>query len=383
MAYRPLKDYISGLMDTCEPPCLTLYQPTHRYSPDNQQDPILFGNLMKELQESLRRKYPAREVRPLLEPFQSLADDKDFWNHTLDGLAVFCAPGFFRFYRLQRPVSELAVVANSFHIRPLIRIFQSADRYQVLGLDRKEISLFEGNRDALDEIEPEEEVPVTLEEALGREHTEPHLTVASYGTGADGPAMYHGHGSRKEEVDIDTERFFRAVDKAVLEHHSQATELPLILAALPEYHTLFYRISGNPFLLDKGIDTDPDSLSLDELRKRAWLAFEPYYEERLQGLVEEFGNAKDGGLAAEDLEAVTLAAVEGAVATLLVEADRQVPGRIDAETGGITPADLDNPEIDDLLDELAEMGLRRGGRVVVIPAERMPSQTGAAAIRRF
>jgi hypothetical protein len=33
-------------------PCLPLYQPTHRCSPENQQDPIRFGNLVKKLEAS-------------------------------------------------------------------------------------------------------------------------------------------------------------------------------------------------------------------------------------------------------------------------------------------------------------------------------------------
>jgi hypothetical protein len=51
----------------------------------------------------------------------------------------------------QRPVPELVVVADSFHVKPLMRILQSADRYQVLGLNRREIKLYQGNRDVLDE----------------------------------------------------------------------------------------------------------------------------------------------------------------------------------------------------------------------------------------
>jgi hypothetical protein len=34
--------------------------------------------------------------------------------------------------------------------------------------------------------------------------------------GAAGPPMRHGHGSKKDEIHIDSERFFRAVDRAVL-----------------------------------------------------------------------------------------------------------------------------------------------------------------------
>jgi hypothetical protein len=214
---------------------------------------------VKELEASLRQKYPAVETRLLLEPFEALAHDHDFWNHTLDGLAVLGGPGLFRVFRLQRPVAELAVVADSFHTKPLRRFLQSVDRYQVLGLSLQKIQLFEGNRDALDEIDPAPGVPRTITEALGDELTEPHQTVASLRRRRRGSTpMHHGHGGKKDEVDNDAERFFRAVDRAVLEHHSRPSGLPLILAALPEHHHLFHRVSHNPFLMAEGLTINPD-----------------------------------------------------------------------------------------------------------------------------
>lgn len=379
------KDYAAGLLDNCDPPCLSLYQPTHRHYPDNQQDPIRFGNLLKALEESLLQQFPKDEIRPLLEPFLALADDRDFWNHTLDALAVLGARGMFRVYKLQRPVAELAVVADSLHIKPLMRILQSADRYQVLGLNRKEMKLFEGNRDALDEIEPAQGVPRTITEALGEELTEPHQTVASYGgVGGGHSAIHHGHGGKESEVDIDAERFFRAVDRTVLEHHSQPSGLPLILAALPEHHHMFHDVSHNPFLIPESIDIHPDALpSTDELRQRAWQLMEPRYLGRLAALVEEFGNARSKGLGGDELTQVAKAVVGGRVATLLIEARREIPGRINAATGDIELDNLTHPEVDDVLDDLATLSLQMGGKVVIVPTERMPTETGVAAIYRY
>jgi hypothetical protein len=376
-------DYRAGLFDAQEPPCLSLYQPTHRRHPENQQDPIRYGNLLKTMKESLQRKYPDREIRRLLEPFEALAVDRNFWNHTLDGLAVLGSLGVFRAYRLQRPFPELVVAAESFHTKPLMRILQSADYYQILGVNRQGIKLFEGNRDVLDEMEPAEGVPRTITEALGDELTDPHQTVASYGMGAAGPAMRHGHGSKKDEVDIDTTRFFRAVDRAILEHHSRPSGLPLLLAALPEYHAPFREVSRNPFLMAEAIDTHPDALDMDELRERAWRIFEPRYRARLSKLVEDFSGARSKGLGGVELSQVAEAAVSGRIGTLLLEAERQVPGRIDPNTGGIEFVDLADPEVDDLLDDLGEMVLKRGGEVVIVPADAMPSPSGAAAIYRF
>ena len=93
--------------------------------------------------------------------------------------------------------------------------------------------------------------------------------------------------------------------------------------------------------------------------------------------------AKSKGLGMDDLAQVAEAAVAGRVATLLIEADRQIAGRIDTTTGQIQFADLSHPEVDDLLDDLGELVLKKGGRVVVVPAERMPTPTGLAAIFRY
>lgn len=378
------KDYAAGLLDKCDPPCLSLYQPTHRHHPDNQQDPIRFRNLVKELEEPLRQQFPKDDIRTLLQPFLALANDMDFWNHTLDGLAVLGARGIFRVYKLQRPVTEFALVADSFHTKPLMRILQSADRYQVLGLNRQEIRLFEGNRDALDEIELARTVPKTITEALGDELTEPHRTVASYGGIGDGHSpMHHGHGGKESEVDIDAERFFRAIDRGILEHHSKPAGLTLILAALPQYHHLFHQVSHNPLLIEDSIEVHPDSLTIEELRQRAWQILEPHYLARLAKLVEEFGNAKSKGLGDDILVQVAKAIVAGRVATLMIEAVRKIPGRIDSATGEIEFGDLSHPEVDDVLDDLGELALKKGGQIVIVPAERMPTDTGIAAIYRY
>ena len=379
------RDYADGLWINCHPPCLSLYQPTHRYAPGNQQDPIRFVNLVRELEESLLQQFAKDEIQQILEPFQALAKNHDFWNHSLDGLAVLAARGMFRVYKLQRPVDELAVVADSFHIKPLLRILQSADRYQILGLSRKQIKLFEGNRDALDEIEPAQGVPRTMIDALGEELTVPSQTVASYGgVGVGHSPIHHGHGGGEPEVDIDAERFFRAVDRAIMTQHSQPSGLPLILAALPEHHHMFHSVSHNPFLMRESINSYPDSLSsIAELRQRAWQLMEPHYLARLDILVEEFGNAKADDLGDDDLTHVAKAVVGGRVSKLLIEACREVPGRINTETGNIEMSKLSNPKVNDILDDLGRLTLTMHGQVVVVPSERMPTKSGIAAIYRY
>lgn len=376
-------DYPTAILAERDGPCLSLYQPTHRKHPENAQDPIRFRNLIKQLAQSLEQKYPDREIASLLAPLHELAADTKFWNHTLDGLAVLAAPDFFRVYHLQRPVAELAVVADSFHTKPLLRIVQSADRYQVLGLNRHGVRLFEGNRDQLDEIALASDVPRTIDDALDRD-VERNPATRTYGPIKTGTMGRHGASDVKQDgIRADTERFFRAIDRSVLEYHTRPTGLPLLLAALPEHHHLFREVSNNPNLLAGSIDVHPDDLDMDTLRQRVWEQVQPHYLQRLAGFVDRFHTALPREQGSDSLADAAKAAVEGRIDTLLLEAERQIPGRMDPGSGKITPGKLDDPDTDDLLDDLGERVMAAGGEVVIVPAERMPTKTGLAAIYRF
>lgn len=360
------------------PPCMSLYQPTHRHHPDSRQDPIRYRNLLREMESSLTEKYPTREVRTLLEKCQALESDEQFWNHRTDGLAILSSPDTFEMFELQRPVQELLIVADTFYTKPLLRILQSADRYHILCLTRSDARLYEGNRDALDPVDLTD-IPSTITEALGEELTEARVTVRSSPAGT---TWYQGAGDKADEVATDRDRFFRIVDRAILENHSRPSGLPLMLAALTENHAPFRSVSHNPFLMADGIQTNPDALEEDQLRALAWQKIEPDYIARLSGLLDRYHAAQSRRMAFEDVEEVARGALAGRVGTLLVEADRQIPGTVDA-TGRIEPGELSHPEVGDVLDDLAEAVLRMKGQVVVVPADRMPSRTGVAATYRF
>ena len=384
-ANRLTKDLLTEISaDHHLQPRLSLYQPTHSHHPENQQDPIRFRGLVKNLELLLLENHSTEQVRALLEPFEDLGRETAFWNHTLDALAVFAAPGWFRVIVLRRTVEELTVVADSFHTKPLRRILQSADRYQVLGLNLHETKLYEGDRYGLEALDLGDGVPRVIAEALGEEYTDAHQADDSDdGVDATSGAKHHSHGSISDEMDNYAERFFRAVDRGVHDLHSRPSGLPLILAALPEHHHLFHKISRNPSLVSGGIKFHPDSLSLDELRECAWTIFEPLYQARLAALGNDFAVAKSKDLGLDDLELIGEAVVAGRVATLLIEADREIVGHIHDGSGKIQLGTTDHPQGDDLLDDLGERVLKMGGQVFVVPAARMPTDTGAAATCRF
>ncbi|MEO7774921.1 MAG: hypothetical protein ABIT61_09565 [Steroidobacteraceae bacterium] len=376
-----MHDYPEALLAEHVPPCVSLYLPTHRSHPDNAQDPIRFGTLLKQAEKHLREKYPSNDIASLLQPFKNLADDRMFWNHTGDGLAVLGGPEWFRVFRLQRPVTELCIVADSFHTKPLMRIVQSADSYQVLGLHQQAFKIYEGNRDGIQELPPIAGVPQTAAELLNEDADKPDRAKRVYGTAR--ASTQHGIDMKQDAEKRNTERFFRAVDQAVLQHHSNPSGLPLILAALPEHHHLFRSVSRNPQLMDGAIDVYPDDIAPAALRERAWKLVLPKYLAQLNSHLDAFGGARGSGLGADALDEIATAALAGRIATLLIEADRLIPGNIDTSSGKISTGKSHDPSDGDILDDLGKFVLKNGGKVVIVPAAKMPTQTGAAAIFRF
>jgi len=376
---------IHELVSVVEAPCISFYMPTHRSHPENIQDTIRYKNLVKQVKESLTEKYPTAEIHKLLEPFEMLASDYEFWNHTSDGLAVLASSGLFEVIRLHMPVEELVIVSESFHTKPLRHFLQSADRYQVLALSLDAIHLFEGNRHSLVEIKLPDDFSKTIEETLGEELTEKHSTVASYGgVGGNSTNMHHGQGGKKDEMDRDAERFFRVVAASVYECYSKQGALPLLLAALPEHHNLFNQVNRNPFVLPKGIEINPQSVSIEKLAQLSWEAMRPVYAEKLETLAGKFNQAKAGGLGSDNVDDVIEAAEAGRVDILLIEAHRVIASRLrNKVTGTFEMTDLTQPVLDDQLDTVGELVTKMGGSVVIIPKEQMPAKTGLAAIFRY
>ena len=120
MVYKIAKGFPEDIIFEELYPCISLYQPTHRYSPVNKKDPILFKDLVREIENSLVEKYRKNDLDNLMEPFYQIGQDKGFWNSTLEGLAILANPRGCIVYNLNTSVKALSVISDSFHIKPLM-----------------------------------------------------------------------------------------------------------------------------------------------------------------------------------------------------------------------------------------------------------------------
>jgi hypothetical protein len=79
--------------------CISIYLPTHRTGMETCQGQIKLKNLLREAENILLALgLTDKEANELISPAQQLLQRGKFWEHQLDGLALFITKDFFRHY---------------------------------------------------------------------------------------------------------------------------------------------------------------------------------------------------------------------------------------------------------------------------------------------
>ena len=197
---------------------------------------------------------------------------------------------------------------------------------------------------------------------------------------------YHGWKSRNDVRKEEAGKFFQYVNKAVTDYLVAGTDLPVILVSLPEHQSAFRRISTIPHLLDEGIEKDIGGIEAPELLADAKAVIEHVREARATELLEKFGDAEAHGGASSDLEAIGLALAERKVRALFLAEGAYIPGGFDEQTGEVFLFEREphgrfqGPE---LADGFVRAALAQDADVFELPAEKIPGDSGIAALYRY
>ena len=376
-------DELKALVRRDVGPCVSIFMPTHRAGFETRQDQIRFRNMLREAEEGLRALgLRSPQVRGLLKPARRLLTDPAFWRHQSDGLAVFAGENLFRYYRLPLDFTELVVVSERCHIRPLLPLFIGDGHFFILALSQNQIRLLEGTRHRADEIELEG-VPTSLVEALG-EGSEKQLQFHTR-TGAPGagerPAAFHGHDPADEAKERIL-RYFRQVNDG-LGQVLRNERAPLVLAGVNYLLPLYREANTYAHLLEQGITGNPEALTPAELHGRAWEIVQPYFLEAEQATRARYQALAGTGRTSTNVQEVLPAAYHGRVEVLFVALGIQHWGRFVPETNTVHLSAERTPGDEDLLDLAAIQTILNGGTVYAVEPENVPDGAPLAAIFRF
>ena len=364
--------------------CVSLYLPTHRAGRDIQQDPIRLKNLLRNAEERLLASgLRAVEARSLLAPAQELLQDEMFWRHQSDGLVLFLSPTEFHSYRLPLQFAELEVVTDRFHVKPLLPLIQSGQRFFVLALSQNKVRLLECSQHHVDEANLEN-VPTSLAEALKYDDPEKQLQFHTGTPSGQGQraAMFHGHGVGVDDAKDRILRYFHQVNKG-LQTVLQDERAPLILAGV-EYLLPIYREANTyTHLVSEGITGNPDTLPAQDLHQQAWAIVQPLLQKAQADAVAQYRQLAGTKRASDTLEEIVPAAYHGRVECLFVAVGIQQWGTFDAADNTVHVHEATEPGDEDLLDFAAVQTFLNGGIVYAVPLPEVPDHARLAAVFRY
>lgn len=383
---------IDRLLRDHDSPCISIYLPTFRGARETKQNGIRFRNLIKRADDSLVELGLGEDERSeLLEPLHALAGDHELWQQQDCGLAVFRSKSEMSFYKLPASLEELVVVEDRFHLKPLLSFVMLDQKYFVLELALHSVKLFEGDAYALEEIDLGD-APTRLEDAVGYDIEPQHLQyhsvrsasvgagVGPVGAGPGGP-IYHGHGEGNDDRKNEVRKWFTILRDAI-EERVQDRQTPIVLAGV-EYLCSYFRGSTNFNCLDEIVRGNTEPLSAKELHARAWPIVEPHLQRELDESREDVGSMEANGRGSSDLEEVVTAAIDGRVQTLFVSRDDHVWGEYDMAARSVRVYEEQRPGADDLLDRAAVETYAKGGKVYVVPPDRLPNGGKVTALYRY
>lgn len=368
--------------------------PTHRRPPHQSVDRGTFSGLVDSLCDQLAANGHRRDRQRLTAPLRSLEFDPEFWQHAREGLAIFSQDGHADLFLTTKPLPQRACVADRYFLMPLFPLASAIDQYDVLTLTSRTARIYEGQPEGVEAFD----LGITLHgrsrvagelhriDIIDQESREPHRVRAS--SGFQG-ARYGGVHSKQEDIDADTERFFREVDRVVFEEVSLADRRPLFVIGLAEHAAVFRHFSKNPFL-HRTIPLDPSRFTLADIMR----AVEPFSAEvglqRMENLLQKYAKALEDDRGSGDPAEIGRMAVTGRIATLIVEEGRCEEGFWNPNTGeigwqacGIDTNSALQASRAELIGRLFEEVLLHGGELCTLPRIMMPNENGVAAIYRY
>jgi hypothetical protein len=377
--------HLKQLIEAQQRNCISLYMPTGRRGPEIRQNPIRFKNLLQKIERKLEKKLRTPEVESLLEPAYDLLGDSRLWEFPGDGLAVFLSPEMVRYYRLPMPMPKLVIVADRFHIKPLVPMLSGDGRFYLLALSLNQVKLFQCTHHSVLEVHLEK-VPTSLEKALRYDDPERQLQyhTGTPGKGGKRAAVYHGQGVGVDEAQHKKEilRFFQQLDKGLHEVLPEG-RAPLVLAGVEYLLPIFRRASDHSAIVEEHIPGNPQEQPIEKLHRRAWSLVEPIFLKGQQSAIDRYLHLSGASQASAEIAEIVPAAFYDRVDTLFVARGRQRWGSFDPASGSVRLGEKEQSGEEDLLDTAAAYTLINGGTVYAPEPEKMPRQTLAAAVFRF
>lgn len=373
LTFRELKEFaaIGG-------PAVTVYMPTDIPGGPNRR----LGARIRKLAEDLEvrcteRAIEKEECRAFLAPFREQAEAIEGEAQGA-GLVLLRSMETFHYYWLPRSFDEQIVVADNFHIRPMLDLLDGERRFYVLALAQKDLRLLRFTNHTSEEVDLGDPGLHNMVKFLQTDQPD-HSQRGGTGVAASNATFTTAND--KEAKDEWIRQFFLGVNKAIVER-LRDSKTPMVLAGVDYEVAIYRKVNTYPHLCGAAVSGAANGLRGPELHTKSLECLEECRKVRLEQILAQH-DKQGGGVADAKVTEIVKAAYEGRVSHLLISDDAKVFGSFDEATHRVREHKRPATRDEDLLNAAAIQTVLHGGDVAVLPAEKIPGSRPLAAVMRY
>lgn len=363
----PDRAQVGGLLAHRGPASVSIYLATDPVS-SGDAERIEFKGLAAEAMQQLRDAgVRAADLAPMEEEMADLVDDDAFWWYQARSLAAFATPASLVTFRLPNRLARSVEVSDRFYVKPLLRSLTFPQAALVLALAQGSVRVVEVAADAGPWDVRVADLPADAASAVGKSSI------------TDRSPSGRIQGSEGQKVFM--RQYARAIEQA-LRPVLVGGDLPLILACTEPMDSIYRSVNSYPGLASMTIPGSPETSSAQELAAGARTVLDELYASQLADLRRLWELRTGQQRTLTDLADVARAATLGAVDTVVVDIDADVPGAVEEGTGAVTFAE-ESAASYGIVDEITRRVWLNGGRVLAVRRGEVPGEQGIAAILRY
>lgn len=315
--------------------------------------------VINDSHKSLINVMSVEDRKRFLEPLESLLHETRALKQIKGNIGIFRTRSSFRLLGIPIDIEQACHIATSFHVKPLLKWLQVDREFLFLGLENGSAHIYHGSRDSFKLIDS-----ILFPDFFGNKESEKDYV--------DFKELARRKFKEQES--------FACLNEWVL-YLTGNTNPKLFIAG---ESALISRLTK--YITYKNFERLPianhfsRSMSASVCRSiRKILQDET--EKSLENHLAEFSLAERSNRVQSDIFQISKDIVVGKVRKLLVSDQLKIFGKINHNTGEVTihHHDLDH-EDDDILDDLAQLVLIRGGEVIVGKKEQMQKDKPILAI---
>ncbi|WP_195863644.1 hypothetical protein [Aerococcus urinae] len=337
-------------------PKISLYMPTHRAAPENQQDPIRYENLLNEVKTQLETNYPDGDWQRTFDHLAKLIDEKvDFWQKNKEGLVILASDQLIEIFRLRQEQEEIAYVGDYFHLVPLLAYYEEAFDVILADIAKDQVQLYLADQYSYEPTEIDE-IKSSFYDIYDDNDSENKQTTSR------GQGSIHSNQSKSVQVERDRDKYFSYLDQE-FDKLAKEVERKILLAGTKENIAAFKKESSSKVYLDTAIEQPISGENHQRIKELLAETLSPLAKDNVKAIEDNIEEARGASLLMEEVEDIQLAAKEGRIAELVIFYG-------------------ESSTYASLIDELIHQTIINGGEISVVPASSV-TETSTYALLRY